>query len=245
MTFHLLFVEDEALVRNSIHKILTIHRSELHIHVASDVFEAQQILNEQAIHLLLLDIQLPEIDGLTFLTELRQKQPELQVVILSAHSQFDYAQQAIDLKVAKYLVKPISKDKLLTTIDQCLEKVELTPTTDKPASIQHALSYIEHHFCEPITLQEIADVVHLNTSYFSTLFKQSVGVKFSYYLTSYRIKQAKKLLLENKYSIEEISIRVGYQTSKYFIQIFKDYEKITPKQYQKNSISKNVGISPK
>lgn len=245
MTYQLLFVEDEILVRKSIQKMLLLYREEIVVHTAADVFEAKQIMQQHDIHLLLLDIQLPEVDGLTFLQQLRLKNPDLKVIILSAFSEFAYAQRAIDLHVMKYLVKPISKDRLLEAIDLSLAQIELAPTIDHHASIQEALRYIEMHYNEPISSQEIAAVVHLNSSYFSTLFKQTVGMKFSHYLTTYRMKQAKKLLLENKYSIEEISIRVGYQTSKYFIQIFKDYEKITPKQYQKNSISKNIGISSK
>lgn len=245
MTIPLLLVEDEVIVRNSVQKMITMNREQLEVHVAADVFEARKILQQQPIQLLLLDIQLPEIDGLTYLKELRKRNPTLLVIILSAHTEFEYAQQAIDLGVIKYLVKPISKTSLLQAIDYPLSKLSLPTTTDHHASIQSALSYIEANYNKPLTLQELADSVHLNTSYFSTLFKQSVGVNFSQYITSFRIKEAKKLLLTNKYSIEEISFRVGYQSSKYFIQIFKEYEKITPKQYQKNSISKNIGISSK
>ncbi|MBQ0138846.1 MAG: response regulator [Kurthia sp.] len=245
MTIQLLLVEDEIIVRNSVQKMIATNREHLAVHVAADVFEARKIMQQQAIHLLLLDIQLPEIDGLSYLKALREKNPHMLVIILSAHTEFEYAQQAIDLGVIKYLVKPISKAKLLEAIDHCLTKITLPETTDHHASIEFALSYIKENYNQALTLQELADLVHLNTSYFSTLFKQSVGVNFSQYITSFRMKEAKKLLLTNKYSIEEISFRVGYQSSKYFIQIFKEYEKITPKQYQKNSISKDVGISSK
>lgn len=237
MTIHLLLVEDEMIVRNSIQKIIEKNRPNIVVHTATDTYEAKACLKAETIHLLLLDIQLPEEDGLTFLAKIRERHPDLPVIILSAHADFTYAQQAIDLNVTKYLVKPVSKEQLLTTIDHCLSFVNLTPSIEH-SSIQEAIDYLHKHYEEPLTLQQVAEVVHLNTSYFSTLFKQSMGVTFSQYLTNYRIQQSKKLLQDCRYSIEDVAIKSGYQSAKYFIQIFKEYEKITPNQYRKQGISK-------
>lgn len=237
MTLHLLLIEDEIIVRNSIQNMIQKNRPNIVVHTATDIYEAKACLNAETIHLLLLDIQLPEVDGLTFLATMRQTHPDLPVIILSAHADFSYAQQAIDLHVIKYLVKPISKTQLFETIDHCVSFIDLSPSIDH-SSIQEAIDYLHKHYDEPLTLQQLADFVHLNTSYFSTLFKQSVGVSFSQYLAHYRIQQSKKLLQDNRYSIEDIAIKSGYQSAKYFIQIFKEYEKITPNQYRKQRISK-------
>lgn len=244
MTIQLLIIEDEAIVRKSIKNMIEKNRQSITVYTAADVYEANEYLQVAPIHLLILDIQLPEIDGLTFLKQLRKKHPDLCVIILSAHADFAYAQQAIDLNVVKYLVKPVSREALIEVIEQSIGQMEITPNTDH-TSIQQALHYIHSHYSEPLTLQELSDIVHLNTSYFSSLFKQTVGVNFMQYITNYRIKEAKKLLLEHNYSIEEISIRVGYKTSKYFIQIFKEHEKITPNQYRKQRHSKDNGVYPK
>ena len=244
MTIHVLIIEDEAIVRKSLKNMIEKNRQSITVYTAADVYEANEYFRLTTIHLLILDIQLPEIDGLTFLKQLRKNHPNLLVIILSAHADFTYAQQAIDLHVVKYLVKPVSREALLEVIDESIKQVEIIPRSHH-ASIQQALNYIHKHFNEPLTLLELSEIVHLNTSYFSSLFKQSVGVNFLQYLTNYRIKEAKKLLLEHNYSIEEISIRVGYKTSKYFIQIFKEYEKITPNQYRKQKHSKDNGVYPK
>lgn len=237
MTIQLLIIEDEAIVRNSIKNMIEKNRAAITVHTAADVSEATNTLTTTVIHLVLLDIQLPEVDGLTFLARLRKNKPSLPVIIISAHADFAYAQKAIELQVTKYLVKPVSKQNLLETIDECVALIDPTPEAAHE-SIQKALDYIHANYHNPLTLQELSDIVHLNTSYFSALFKQSVGVNFLQYLTDYRIKEAKKLLATHHHSIEEISIRVGYNTSKYFIQIFKEYEKITPNQYRKKRLSK-------
>ncbi len=243
MTIQLLIIEDEAIVRKSLKNMIEKNRQSITVYTAADVYEANEYFRLTTIHLLILDIQLPEIDGITFLKQLRKNHPNLLVIILSAHADFTYAQQAIDLHVVKYLIKPVSREALLEVIDQSIKQVEIIPSSHH-ASIQKALNYIHEHFNEPLTLLQLSEVVHLNTSYFSSLFKQSVGVNFLQYVTDYRIKEAKKLLLEHNYSIEEISSRVGYKTSKYFIQIFKEYEKITPNQYRKQRYSKKNGVYP-
>ncbi|MER1985919.1 MAG: response regulator [Solibacillus sp.] len=235
MTVQLLLVEDEAIVRNSIKNMIEKNRAAMTVQTAANVNEASAHLKK--IHLLLLDIQLPEVDGLTFLAQLRKDYPTLPVIIISAHADFMYAQRAIDLQVTKYLTKPVSKQQLLEAIDDCAATINLQPEAAHE-SIQKAQHYIHQHYAEPLTLQQMSEIAHLNTSYFSALFKQSVGINFLQYLTEYRIKEAKKLLASPTYSIEEISIRVGYKTSKYFIQIFKEYEKITPNQYRKKRLSK-------
>lgn len=237
MTIHLLLVEDEIFVRNGIQKMLESNRSDLTVHVAADIYEAKACLKTEVIHLLLLDIQLPEIDGLTFLASIRDSYSELPVIILSAHADFYYAQQAIDLNVIKYLTKPVSKDALLEIIEHCLTAIPLNPDIDH-ISIKEAIDYLHKYYKEPLTLQCVAEFVHLNPSYFSTLFKQSMGVNFSQYLTTHRIQQSKNLLQDNHYSIEDVAIQSGYQSAKYFIKIFKEYEKITPNQYRKQRFSK-------
>lgn len=237
MTIQLLLIEDEAIVRNSIKNMIEKNRPSITVYAANDVNQANAYLHRSTAHLVLLDIQLPEINGLSFLAQLRKKHPTLPVIIISAHADFTYAQKAIELQVTKYLVKPVSKQSLLETIDECITNIDLTPTAGHE-SIEIALQHIHSHYNKSLTLQQMSELVHLNTSYFSSLFKQSVGVNFLQYLTEYRINEAKKLLRRNHYSVEEISIRVGYKTSKYFIQIFKEYENITPNQYRKRELSK-------
>jgi YesN/AraC family two-component response regulator len=67
------------------------------------------------------------------------------------------------------------------------------------------------------------------------LFKEQVGLTFSEYLTRKRLQIAKNRLLTTDLQIEEIALEVGYQTAKYFIKIFKDYEGITPSKFRKVS----------
>ena len=71
-----------------------------------------------------------------------------------------------------------------------------------PVLIQKCISYINEHYNEDINLETVANIVHLNPSYFSSIFKKEVGVSFSNYLNKIRIEQS-KLLLKNTDSSKE------------------------------------------
>lgn len=98
--------------------------------------------------------------------------------------------------------------------------------------IKEAAEYISKHFSENISLADVADVIHLNPSYFSSLFKQVTGESFKEYLNKVRIEEAKSLLEHTDYSIIEIAVACGYSDQSYFTKVFKKTTGITPKQYR-------------
>ncbi|WP_283682270.1 PocR ligand-binding domain-containing protein [Parablautia sp. Marseille-Q6255] len=98
--------------------------------------------------------------------------------------------------------------------------------------IKKAIRYISKNFQHTLTLDEVASHVHLNPSYFSTLFKQSTGSSFKEYLNLVRIEESKRLLANTDYSIIDISIAVGFEDQSYFSKVFKKYTGLTPKQYR-------------
>lgn len=95
-----------------------------------------------------------------------------------------------------------------------------------------AIRYISQNFSRNLTLDEVADHVHLNSAYFSTLFKQSTGSSFKEYLNMVRIEESKRLLSNTDYSIIDISLATGFEDQSYFSKVFKKYTGLTPKQYR-------------
>lgn len=98
--------------------------------------------------------------------------------------------------------------------------------------IKKAIRYISQNFSRNLTLDEVADHVHLNPAYFSTLFKQSTGSSFKEYLNMVRIEESKRLLSNTDYSIIDISLATGFEDQSYFSKVFKKYTGLTPKQYR-------------
>lgn len=98
--------------------------------------------------------------------------------------------------------------------------------------IKRAAEYITNHFSEPVTLADVAENIHLNASYLSTLFKQVTGFSFKEYLNNIRIEEAQRLLANTDYPIMEIAIACGFSDQSYFTKVFKKHTGLTPKQYR-------------
>ncbi len=95
-----------------------------------------------------------------------------------------------------------------------------------------AKQYIENHYMEAVTLETVAELGHLNPSYFSIIFKRETGKTFSDYLTIRRIEAAKKLLRETDLGVAEISLEVGYTDNKYFSRKFTKHVGVNPSAYR-------------
>ena len=104
-------------------------------------------------------------------------------------------------------------------------------------AIRLALKYIEAHYHEDISQSDVAEAVHLNPSYFSTLFKKSLDKGFSDYLTELRIEHIKERLATTSEKIKNIAAAEGFSDYQYFIKVFK-------KKYGLNawSISRKIFI---
>lgn len=105
-------------------------------------------------------------------------------------------------------------------------------STKNKELIKTAISLITKNYATNITLDDVANEVHLNAAYFSTLFKKEVGHSFKEYLNMLRIEESKRLLTNSNYSIVDIAIAVGFEDQSYFSKVFKKYTGITPKQYR-------------
>lgn len=99
--------------------------------------------------------------------------------------------------------------------------------------ISLAKQYIYEHIDQNISLNDIAEELFINPSYFSSLFKRETGETFSNFVTEMRIQKAKELLKNLKFSVSDVSNMVGYQDSKYFSKVFQRYVGIKPSEFRK------------
>ncbi|HZG57400.1 response regulator [Paenibacillus sp.] len=98
--------------------------------------------------------------------------------------------------------------------------------------IEEAKKYIEEHLSRDFSLEEVADLLGLNASYFSQLFKQMTGETFASYRIRRRMELAKQLLAVPHRKITDISYEVGYADHPHFTKTFKKVTGDTPKQYR-------------
>jgi len=90
---------------------------------ATDGVQALEILHEQHVDLLITDIRMPRMDGLTLLAQARTLHPDIHCILLTAHSEFEYARSALLLGVENYLLKPIIQEELEATIEKALDNI--------------------------------------------------------------------------------------------------------------------------
>lgn len=95
-----------------------------------------------------------------------------------------------------------------------------------------AKQYIHKRFESDISLEEVAEHVHLNPYYFSKIFKQQFGESFTDMVTKLRVEKAKKLILAREMSLKEICFEVGYKDPNYFSRVFKKVTGVTPTEFR-------------
>ena len=103
----------------------------------------------------------------------------------------------------------------------------------KAGYVDEALKYIESAYCDPITVQDIADRLNINRSYLSRLFRTITGISIQDYLLDYRIRQACILLKNSDLSIRTIAHSVSYMDALYFSRLFHRKKGMTPSEYRK------------
>lgn len=101
--------------------------------------------------------------------------------------------------------------------------------------VQSAISYAEAHYNDSkLSVQGIAERLHISQQYLSRCFRQETGGAFSAYLANLRIRKAMELLYDPKISIYEVAVQTGYTSQHYFSNSFKKAVGMTPTEYQKS-----------
>lgn len=102
--------------------------------------------------------------------------------------------------------------------------------------IHRSVQYIHANYAQHLTLESVAQEVHLSPTYFGRIFKEGTGESFSAYLTRVRIQRSKELLHYENIRLTDIALLVGFEDQSYFSRVFKRMEGISPRRYrEKNS----------
>lgn len=102
--------------------------------------------------------------------------------------------------------------------------------------VQVTKEYLENHYAEDISLEDVAEQVNISPQYFSKLIKKTTGFNFIDWLSMLRVKKAKELLTNSNLTVKEVCFMVGYKDPNYFSRIFKKRIGITPSDYIKKQL---------
>ncbi len=100
--------------------------------------------------------------------------------------------------------------------------------------MKKAMEYINAHYCNKISLDDIAGHINLSKHYVSYLFKKETGVNISVYINDIRIEKAKEMIVQREYKIKEIYEKVGFSDQQYFSKAFKKATGMTVTQYKES-----------
>lgn len=106
--------------------------------------------------------------------------------------------------------------------------------------IRTALDHIHENYDKKISLSGVADLLHINPSYLSMLFKQEVGLSFTDYVNNLRIVKSRDLLSRTNLSLGEIAALTGFEDQSYFSKTFKKFTESTPMAFRKNHKARNA-----
>lgn len=246
----LLIVEDEDFERRAIKFLVNKYFADK-IEVVGEASNGEEAVDKALAlkpEIILMDINLPLMDGLQVGEKIKEKDKNAEIVILTAYNYFEYAKRGIKIGVSDYLLKPYSDEEFLYSINKVMEKVKDRKQVSAPMEelveegadfyntnnmeiVETAKKYIQKNYTKEISLEEIANHVSVSSFYLSRVFSKKEGMTYKDYLIKLRMEKAKQLLGEGKKAIKEISIEVGYADQNYFSRAFKKYYDKSPLEF--------------
>jgi len=115
----ILVIDDELAPRESIRMVL---KDQYNVSTAEGAHEGLKMMSEHPFDLVVMDIRMPKMDGITALQEIKKRHADTEVILLTAYASLDTARDAIRCGAFDYLIKPFDKDDILLVIKKGLEK---------------------------------------------------------------------------------------------------------------------------
>ncbi|MCU6708829.1 response regulator [Paenibacillus sp. J5C_2022] len=242
-----LIVDDEFWMLEGLKKVIKRDCPQFVVTAAArDGLQALELLEREAFDLVITDIRMPRMDGLQLLQEMRSRGKTMPVLIFSAHSDFDYAKQAIHYGAFDYILKPINRTKISSALkrieellhaqgkrrEALIDTVPEQPLQGKQA-VEEMKKLIHNEYMNDLSMVDIAEKLGFNSTYLSRLFKQESNMGFVQYLTEYRLCIAVQLMKKRRFSMTEIARQVGYTDYKHFRKVFKQYKGMSPSDFVK------------
>ncbi len=240
-------IEDETIIRKGL--ISAINWEQHNCTIVGEAIngaEGLKVIEKTKPDIIILDINMPIMDGLEMLSKLPAN--IYSYIIVSGHSEFNYAKNAIKYNVTEYLLKPVDHNLFNEALGRAITDLKmkrdfLNNTTEKKdkyyimdldpqvdsVTLNKALGVIHQNIGCKITMETLEKATGQSSTSISNKFKKHLGVTFGEYLTNYRIQTSINLIKQLEFHLYEIAEKVGYNDYKYFNQVFKKTMGVSPK----------------
>lgn len=220
---------------------------------AYDGVAGLRLIEEVQPDIVVIDIQMPGFNGLEVIGKMREQKKNIQFIIISGYSQFEYARQALRYGVKDYLLKPVMKEEMEAALKHVADELNTLKRKNKqeedlndPLSgelkrirkgmdgyslvVSGALKRIEHDMDKNISLGDMAGEFLISPGHFSKCFKRETGVGFASYVTMVKMEKARALLKDPQNRVGEVARMLGYSDYAYFFQVFKKQFGYAPRE---------------
>ncbi len=243
--YRVILVDDERLIVRGLSSV--VPWKELGCEVAAVSYDGKTGLEQIRSlkpDIVLTDIRMPNMDGLTMLAAVHSEFPEIQTAVLTAYRDFDYARQALTLGVFRYLLKPSNLEELKETVRLMAARLDTRPARREESEegtvaaagnhlVRAALAYMKEHCAEQhLSLGEVADRVYVSQWHLSKLLNRETGQSFFDLLGSLRISRAKELLTGTSMRVQDVAEATGFSDVGHFSRSFKRFAGCTPGEYR-------------
>ncbi|MDR2951478.1 MAG: response regulator [Prevotella sp.] len=227
------------------------------VDTALDASEALSLMEEKSYDLIISDIMMPGIDGISFTKKVRAdiNYSHIPVILLSAKTENTAKVEGLQSGADVFIEKPFSTSYLKAQISSLLEnrRAMLDAFNRSPMASYSALATnkgdeaflnrlneeIEKHISdETFSVESLTDILSISRSNLQRKLKGISGVTPGDYLRNYRLKRACKLLLETDMRINEVAFYVGFNSASYFTKAFYKCYQMSPKEFV-NKMGKN------
>ena len=243
--YTVVLVDDEQVILQGLLRVLPWEDFGCRVvGTASDGVEGAILIRKLKPDILFTDIRMPNRDDLTMVAAIKSEFPRMQIAVLTAYRDFEYARQAIQLGVCRYLLKPSKMEELKEAIRFMTAALDNMPASggqeEDPAEneaagcfvVKAAMNYLEQHYMEHITLSQVAGRVFVSQWHLSKLINRHLNKNFFDIVNQLRIQKARELLRDPALRVREIAEQVGFADVAHFSKNFKRLIGKSPVEYR-------------
>lgn len=152
-SWKVMIADDESIIREGIRRSIPWEKLGLTVVCeAEDGEEALELAELHRVHIMLVDLSMPIMNGLTLIQHIRERQPDCKIVIITGHDEFAYAHEAIKLNVDDYILKPVNPEALSEVLERVAAKLKATVMQDErlqmaSKQIEKNMTQLRERFC--------------------------------------------------------------------------------------------------
>lgn len=252
----LMIVDDEEILVKGFYKMLPW--DEIGMPIIADARNGKDALEKLALmkrsevglpDVIIIDIKMPVMDGIELTAKLQEEYPDMPIIVLSNHEDYNNVRTAMKYGARDYILKaglsPLQMKEYLKNLEEDMKAERkggehsismgtkmIMEKERHNKTLKQVVDYIHEHYDEKdVTLSFLASKFFIQKNYLCTIFKQEMNSTVNDYIIELRMKKAKNLMRTTKLSITEIAEKVSYTDLSYFNRLFRKENGMSPRDY--------------